>query len=141
MTRIFDMTKLSFLIIITLFSSCANKRSNNKLVSENFIQKELAKWNITVTGEGESKEITFPEDFKTPPWYHINNACKDAGYSLDQFAKETVNETQYPINEIFGNRDSLQVVVLHKNNEVIGIYKSVRPGSTAGGGVMSVRGK
>jgi hypothetical protein len=127
-------------VLILILASCTSQQSKNAKTQDDFIQEELNKWNIEVIGKGESEELMLPDEFKDHYWTLVNSACIDAGYYLERHAGETITLTVYPINEIH-KRDSLQINIFHKDEKIIGLYKSVMKGSAAGSGIMSVKTK
>ncbi len=146
--------KYIFIIAIVLIAKCANNEAENMNTGEDsvteeqtenenmdgdFITKELARWNIEVTGEGNSFEELLPKDMDGPNWGLKCLACEDAGYDLKTHGGETVTLTQFYTLETISNGDTLDVWVVHNDTEVFCMYKAVGGHSTVAPGIMSVK--
>jgi hypothetical protein len=106
-----------------------------------FIQEELQKWDIEVTSEGQTSEIELPKDMSGPNWGLKCMVCEEAGYHLEKHGGEKVQLTRFQTSEVYNDRDTLDVWVVHKNNEIFCVYKAVGGHSTLAPGIMSVKVK
>jgi len=106
-------------------------------INESNIDKELRKWNIEVVGEAEIKKTDLPESLKSQPWSSIKYACNECDYNLNKYKGKSLELRIYPIDQIYRDKEGLNVCILLYEEEIVCVYKSVRKNSHFAPGIFS----
>lgn len=144
------MSRKKLLMIITLifvfviigcmvcFVVLRKAESSNRLSP--IVSLELQKLDIAVTGKSKQMEEEIPLSLIGLPWEMTKIVCEKGGYDLTPYVGKSVLSSVYPINEVWGGTEPLNVwVMTGSNGEIVCVYKSVRGGSTAAPGVFSTK--